>query len=204
MEGHTVKKLLIAAAAVTLLLGPAAAHAQETMGGLGFRTLDGPSFPGTSISASPAIGFRQWFTPRMGLDVAVGITTISVESGPPLTTTDEGTGFVFDVGVPFSAKKWDKVNFIFRPGVQYGRSKLEDKTALAPPNEVTSTLLSVSGELEVEYMFVDKVSISASHGIAYNSLKSHDNDTPENEFNITGFDTRGDNFTQLGFHVYLW
>jgi len=200
-----VKKLLIAAAAVTLLLGPVAAHAQGNMGGLGFRTLDGPSFAGTSLGTSPAIGIRQWFSPNMGVDVAVGITTISVESGPPLTTTDEGTGFVVDLGVPFSAKKWGNVNFIVRPGFQYGRSKLEDKTApLGSPNEITSTLISVSGELEVEYMFVDKVSISASHGIAYNSLKSHDNDTPENEFNITGFDTRGDNFTQLGFHVYLW
>jgi len=204
MEGHTVKKLLIAAAAVTLLLGPAAAHAQEMKGGLGFRTLSGPSFPGTGISTAPAIGIRQWFTPQVGVDLAVGFRTISAESGTPLITTDEGTGFVFDVGIPFSAKKWDKVNFMVRPGFQWGRAKLEDKTAVAPPNEVTATLLSVGGELEVEYMIVDNVSISASHGVAYSSLKTHDNDTPENEFNLTGFETTGNNFTSLGFHVYLW
>ena len=199
-----MKKLLIAAAAVTLLVAPAAVHAQETMGGLGFRTLAGPPFPGFGVTTSPAIGFRQWFSPNLGVDVAVGLQTISVEQGPPLTTTAEGTGYVFDVGVPFSAKKWDKVNFIVRPGFQWGKATTKDKTALTPPNEDTATLISVGGELEVEYMFVDKVSISASHGIAYTSLKFHDNDTPENEFNVTGFNTSGNNFTTLGFHVYLW
>ena len=53
-------------------------------------------------------------------------------------------------------------------------------------------------------MIVENVSISAAHGIAYHSLKNHDNGSPEQEFNITGFETRGNNFTELGFHVYLW
>lgn len=203
-----MKILLITASAATLLLAPVAAHAQDTMGGLGFRTLNDPAGPvaGTifGFSTSPAIGIRQWFGPRLGLDLGVGFSTFSVEQGPPTTTTDEGTGFVLDVGLPYAAKKWDKVSFIVRPGFQYSRATTEDKQDPTPPNKLTFTAFAVSGELEVEYMFVDKVSISAAHGIAYRSVKINDNDTPENESTLSGFNTGGQNFTQLGFHVYLW
>jgi outer membrane protein with beta-barrel domain len=203
-----MKKLLVTAMAVALLLGSVAAHAQEKMGGLGFRTLNGPGIglpnSGVSVGASPTIGIRQWFTPQFGVDLAVGFTSLKVEAGPPTTDTAEGTGFAFDVGVPYSLKTWDKVNFIFRPGFLYGKATAKDKLALLPPNEDTVTLLSVSGELEVEYMVAEKLSISAAHGIAYSSLKLRNNDTPESEDNLTGFGTTGDNFTHLGFHVYLW
>jgi outer membrane protein W len=208
MEGHTVKKLLIAAAAVTLLVGPVAVHAEGTMGGLGFRTLNGPGYflpnSGVGFSTSATIGIRHWFSEKAGVDVAVGFTTLKAESGPPTTTIDEGTGFAFDVGVPYAAKKWDKVNFIVRPGFLYGKVTAKDKLALTPPNEQTATVMSVSGELEVEYMLADKVSISASHGVAYSSFKLTNNDTPQSEDKLTGFETTGNNFTQLGFHVYLW
>jgi hypothetical protein len=49
-------------------------------------------------------------------------------------------------------------------------------------------------------MVADNVSISAAHGIAYNSMK--DDGTPEIKFTSIG--TTGSNFTQLGFTVYLW
>ena len=200
-----MKKHLIAAIAASLLLGSVAAHAQDQMGGLGFRTLSDPAgdFAGfVGFSTSPAIGIRQWFGPTLGVDAAVGFTTFNVEDQG--ITTDEGTGFVIDVGLPWSAKKWDRVNFILRPGFQYGRSKLEDKTSVPPGNELELTTFAVTGELEVEYMFVDKVSVSASHGIAYRSIKRVINDIPEDELKLSGFNTGGGNFTQLGFHVYLW
>lgn len=149
-----MKKLLIAAATATLLVGPVTALAQDRVGGLGFRTLDGPGIvSGVSFSTSPAIGIRHWFSPQLGVDAAVGFTSLKVEQGPPTTTTDEGTGFVLDLGVPVSAKKWDKVNFIFRPGFQYGKATAKDKLALTPPNEETATTIALSGELEVEFMF---------------------------------------------------
>lgn len=193
-----MKKLLVAAAAVTMLLGPVAARAQDNMGGLGFRTLD------AGAGTSPAIGIRQWFSPNLGVDLGVGFSTFKFEAGPAPTADQEANGFAFDVGLPWSARKWDKVNFILRPGFQYGRAKSEDKLDPTPPNEDTVTSWAVSGELEVEFMFVDKVSVSASHGIVYRSTKITNNATPEFEQKFTGFDTEGSNFTQLGFHVYLW
>lgn len=193
-----MKKHLIAAMAATLLLGAVAAHAQDNMGGLGFRTLSSPA------GVAPALGIRQWFGPQLGMDLAVGFTTGSTEQGPPTVTTTEASGIVFDGGLPWSVKKWDRVNFIVRPGFQYARTTQENKQNPIPPNKVTLTGFAVTGELEVEYMFVDKVSISASHGVAYRSIKLHDNDTPENEQKFTEFETVGSNFTQLGLHVYLW
>jgi hypothetical protein len=178
------------------------------MGGIGFRSLDGPSNSLTaapvSFSVSPALGIRHWFSEKAGVDLAVGFTTLSLELSPPTTKTDEGTGFVFDAGIPWALKKWEKVSFIFRPGVTYGTAEAKDKTAPTAPNKFTSTLLSVSGELEVEWMVTDRVSVSAAHGIAYRDVELKDNSSPENKAKITGWDTTGNNFTQLGFHVYLW
>lgn len=203
-----MKKLTTLATALLLVAAASAQAAEGTMGGIGFRSLDGPSNTLTAapvtFSVSPALGIRHWFSPKAGVDLAVGFTTLSLELSPPTTKTDEGTGFVFDVGIPWAVKKWEKVNFIFRPGFTYGTAEAKDKTALAPPDKFTSTLLSVSGELEVEWMVTDHVSISAAHGIAYRDVELKDNSSPENKAKITGWDTTGNNFTQLGFHVYLW
>src|SRR5207247_10054504 len=118
----------------------AAAYAGEgSKGGLGFRSLAiGPSglLPNSnaSFSTTPAVGVRHWLTERAGFDAAVGFVSVKFEEGPPTTTLDEGTGFVFDVGVPISAKKWDKVNVIFRPGFLWRKATAKDKIA-TPPNE---------------------------------------------------------------------
>lgn len=204
-----MKKLTTLAAALLLVAaGSAHAAAAGSMGGIGFRSLDGPSNSLTaapvSFSVSPALGIRHWFSEKAGVDLAVGFTTLSLELSPPTTKTDEGTGFVFDAGIPWALKKWEKVSFIFRPGVTYGTAEAKDKTAPTAPNKFTSTLLSVSGELEVEWMVTDRVSVSAAHGIAYRDVELKDNSSPENKAKITGWDTTGNNFTQLGFHVYLW
>ena len=202
-----MKKLTMLAAAL-LIVTAGSAQAAGTMGGLGFRSLDGPTNSlinsGVTFTTSPAIGIRHWFSGQAGVDLAIGFSSLSVEGGSPSTKADEGSGFVFDAGIPWAVRKWEKVSFIFRPGVTYGTAEAKDKLATSAPNKTTSTLLSVSGELEVEWMVTDKVSISAAHGIAYRSLELKDNDTPENKIKVTGFDTTGNNFTQLGFHVYLW
>lgn len=206
-----MKKLITLAAALLLVAAGSAQAAKEgTMGGIGFRSLDGPSetLPNTLglgvFSASPAIGIRHWFSEKAGVDLAIGFTSLSLEAGPPTTKLAEGTGFVFDAGIPWALRKWEKVSFIFRPGVMYGTAEAKDKLAVNPPNKDTGTFLSVSGELEVEWMVAEKVSISAAHGIAYRSVEFKDNASPQGTSKVTGWDTTGNNFTTLGFHVYLW
>jgi outer membrane protein W len=205
-----LKKLITTLAAGLLLVaaGSAQAAKEGTMGGIGFRTLDGPSNTvgtvggGINFTTSPALGIRHWFSDKAGVDLAVGFSTLSLEQNS--TKTDDGSGFVFDAGIPWAVKKWEKVSFIVRPGVTYGSAESKDKTTPTPPNKFTSTFLSISGELEVEWMVTDRVSISAAHGVAYRDVELKDNSSPENKIKVTGWDTTGNNFTTLGFHVYLW
>jgi hypothetical protein len=200
-----VKKIACMAFAATLLAG--AAHA-EVMGGIGFRSAGaGVSVPvptPVSIDASPTIGIRHWISDRVAFDGAVGFSTIKAEAGPPTADIAEGLGFTFDLGVPISARTWDKVNVIVRPGFGYAMASLKDRTTATPPNEDTATLMRYSAEIEVEWMLAERLSISASHGIAYVTFKLEDNDSPANELTASGFATTGANFTALGFHVYLW
>lgn len=191
-----MKKILAMASLLTVLA--ASAHAQDPMGGLGFRS--GGSSGG--FDPTPTVGIRQWFSSQIGVDAAIGFASQNIEDNG--TKVQEGTGFAFDLGLPISLKSWEKVNFIFRPGFVYQSATVKDPTDPTPPNEDKITVLAVSGELEVEWMIAEKVSISAAHGIAYSSLTIEDNASPVNEIKQTGFSTTGGNFTQLGFHVYLW
>ena len=209
-----MKKLMTLAAALLLMAAPSA-QAADTMGGLGFRTFAGPvgaiTVP-TSLTTttdipfgtSPTIGVRQWFTEKVGVDLAIGFSSLSLKQDPGGVKFGDGTGVVVDVGIPIVAKKMDKVNFIFRPGFTYGQAKAKNKFLLAPNDEFTVTLASVSGELEVEYMLTDQLSISAAHGIAYRTVNSKDNASPAITSKIAAFESTGSNFTQIGFHVYLW
>jgi len=188
-----MKRLLAPAVLALLLTAPA--HAEGTMGGLGFRTGTSPfmNLPITplQVEASPTIGGRHWLNPKVGLDFGLGYNQLKVDPG-----SSTWTGFSFDVGLPISIKKVnDKVNFIFRPGFQWG--SLEDESG-TPTVKWSAT--AISGELEVEWMVADNLSISAAHGISYNSVS--DDGTPKTE--VTSFRTTGSNFMNLGFHVYLW
>ena len=122
-----MKGTLVAVAAATMVFGAVVAHAEGKMGGPGFRTLSGagnfvPNSDGQSFGVSPAIGVRQWMTEKVGFDVAVGVSTASFEDGSPATKKGEGTGLAFDIGVPYAAKKWDKVSFILEDD-RRGRGK---------------------------------------------------------------------------------
>ena len=192
-----MKKMLVPVCLFMLVSGSAHAQMTEPMGGIGFRSsaLSGA----LGLSLTPTLGIRQWFTGLIGGDVGVGFLSLKDEING--TTTEETTGFAFDVGLPISLKTWDRVNFILRPGFAYATATLEDLTL---PIEFKATVYSVSGELEAEWMLAERLSVSAATGIAYNSLKIEDNDVPANTFESKGFNTIGTNFTQLGFHVYLW
>ena len=201
-----MKKLIILAAA-TMLFGAVSAQAAETAmkGGLGFHVAPSPfanliSFinplaPQVS-STAPTVGGRQWFNGQVGVDLGLGYTSFKADQG---TQKETWTGVSFDVGLPLVIKKFDKVNFIFRPGFQYGT--LEDKDETLVPSQTTKyTMTGFSGTLEAEWFVADNLSLSAAHGIAYSSL--HDDATPETKFTSIG--TTGTNFTQLGFTIYLW
>lgn len=194
-----MKKLLFTIVALALLASPPLARAEGTrMGGLGFHAgsspFDGFGFLTGRDFASPSVGARQWFTDRVGGDVGVGFFNLSAKPGE-----DKLTGVMVSAGVPIVLKRLDdRVNFILRPGFAWGSQK--EELGPAPVVTTTWTALAVTGELEAEYMVTPHLGISASHGVAWGKIE--DDGTPKTE--ITSVGTLQNNFTQLGFTVYLW
>ena len=60
-------------------------------------------------------------------------------------------------------------------------------------------IFQISGELETEIFLVDNVTISAAHGVAYQSI----NPIGAGD-NLNTFTTTGGNFTSVGFHIYFF
>ena len=58
--------------------------------------------------------------------------------------------------------------------------------------------MTLGAEIEAEIFIVDNVSVSASHGIAFSSFNPPGPGDSESTFS-----TFGNNFTQVGFHVYF-
>jgi len=173
---------------------PAAAP-KTAMGVIGFRAPVTPlSFALVEPQAAPTIGIRYWFNHAIGFDAAAGYYQAEIKPLP-----EKFTGYTVDVGLPITINRpSERVNFIFRPGFQWGQ--LEDVDETPPPVTIDWQLLGATAELEVEWMVADKLSISASHGAGYFRLR--DNGDPKTSRTFAG--TLGSNFTQLGFHVYLW
>ena len=194
-----MKQLVFTLAALSLLVLPASSRAQETaMGGLGFHAgsspFDGLGFLTNHDFAVPTLALRHWFGERVGADIGVGYFSVSTEP-----SENKVTGVMFTAGLPISVKRVsDKVNFILRPGILWGTQEEE----VGPPPVVTTkwTAFAVTGELEVEWMVTERLSLSGSHGFAYGQLR--DDGTPETK--ITSVGTLGNNFTSLGFTCYLW
>jgi hypothetical protein len=191
----TALMLAVAAVPASAASAPTDNSPKDGMGGIGFRAPITPlSFALVEPQAAPTIGIRQWFNKRFGFDVAVGYYQAEIKPLP-----EKFTGYTVDVGLPITIKRpSEHVNFIFRPGFQWGQ--LEDVDETPPPVTIDWDLLGATAELEVEWMVADKLSISASHGAGYFRLR--DNGDPKTTRTFTG--TLGSNFTELGFHVYLW
>lgn len=179
-----MKKTFISAAAMMLVFGAGAAHAEGMKGGLGFHTTDAP------------VGIRHWVSEKMAIDAGLGFQSQDFGS-------ETISGMTLNVGLPISLKKWDKVNFMLRPGLQYST---EDEFADADGNPLTPdtkekfNTFGVSGEFEVEVELADNFTVSAAHGLGFSSSKL-DISGAESQ---SGFSTTGSNFTSVGFHVYLW
>jgi hypothetical protein len=182
------------AVAVVAVLGvlPVAALAQTEMplgehpnGSLGFHTTEAP------------LGIRWWFPgQKVALDAGIGFGSRPAPSTYP---NEKLTNWALDIGVPIVAKSWSKVHLLIRPGVLYTSQQVLASSPPAPFDTNDETSLSVLGELEAEAFLADNFSVSASHGIRYTSF-----DPAGAGDNVTTFSTIGNNFTNVGFHVYFF
>jgi len=160
---------------------------------------------GVAVHKSGSIGFHQTEAPlgvrwwlagqKVGVDLGFGFT-----SDPSLPYPGKHLkGFTIGAGVPICVQSWSRMHVLFRPGVLYHSQQFE---ATVPPatfdtdNEKTLTII---GEIEAEAFLLENFSVSASTGIAYESFDPGAGLEKEKSFR-----TVGGNFTNVGFHVYLF
>jgi hypothetical protein len=178
-------KRLICMAVLGVILSAGAAAAQgptHPSGALGFHNTEAP------------IGIRWWLSgQKIALDAGVGFGS---HNESVAGTNVSLSNWALDLGLPIALKTWDKVRFIVRPGILY----LSQEAVVGPGTTTdTGTDLIVSGELEAEVFLAENVSISASHGIAIDNVNPAGGGSSH-----TDWSTFGANFTQIGFHVYLF
>jgi len=174
-------KRLICMVAIALAgsVGVALAQPEHYSGALGFHRVEAP------------LGVRWWLSgQKIALDAGVGFGSTDIGS-------ESLSNWSIDLGVPIALKTWDKVHFIVRPGLLY--QSQDQVISLTPFNTDTETRLTILGELEAEVFLVDNVSISASHGIGIQNTNPAGGGS-----STTDWSTIGANFTELGFHVYLF
>jgi|SwirhirootsSR2_FD_contig_41_9538560_length_664_multi_2_in_0_out_0_1 hypothetical protein len=178
-----MKRWIVFLALALTLVATGVATAQPTHSniGLGFHNVQAP------------LGVRWWFTgQKVALDAGIGFG-----SHEDPATDEDLSDFAFDIGVPIRLKSWDRVHFMVRPGILY--TSEEEVIDFGPPVDTDNTTsMTVQAELEVEVFLAESVSFSAAHGIGVTNV----DDAGGGSSSFMG--TTGNNFTTIGFHVYLF
>lgn len=186
---------LILAASAVLSLGVAgAAFAQDGAGpvhksvGCGFHSIEAP------------LGLRWWFAEqKMAFDLGLGFT-----SSPAGIDPDESEkAYALEFGVPIVLHRWDRAHALLRPGLLHQTQQIGfDADPVTPGVQFDTenqTRLDILLEAEAEVFLADNVSVSAAHGIGVRRFDpGFGGDTS------TSWGTRGNNFTTIGFHVYMF
>ena len=197
VAGVRPHRLVAAFAIMAWLMGSGVASAQETStapppadpqtteppmhpsGSLGFHDVDAP------------IGIRWWFgAQKVGLDLGLGYSSNEVGD-------ERFSDLTFDAGIPIALKRWDRVNFLIRPGIQYNTQQVDVEGGPGVTKDDDTALL-ITFELEAEVFLADRFSVSAAHGIGIL------NEDPALGESTSDYGTIGSNFTNIGFHVYLF
>lgn len=186
-----MKRVLLAACLFALatsasVASAAAPDARHARGGLGFHNVEAP------------IGLRWWMAgEKVGFDIGLGFSSTPAEIDPD----EKESGLALEVGVPFVMRSWERAHVLFRPGLLYQSQGIgfdSDPGAAFNYDTENQTTLSLLAEIEAEIFLVDNFSVSASHGIAFSSF-----DPGFGADSQSSFGTIGNNFTNIGFHVYF-
>ena len=175
-----MKRLIcMVAIALTASAGAALAQPMHYSGGLGFHRTEAP------------VGLRWWLSgQKIALDAGVGFGSTDIGD-------ETLSNWAIDLGLPIALKTWDRVHFMVRPGILYESQEFFDPTPV--PTTDTGTTMTILGELEAEVFLAENMSVSASHGIGIVNFNP-----PFGGSSSTDWSTFGANFTEIGFHVYLF
>ena len=171
--------VFVTLALTLVIVGVATAQPSHPSIGLGFHRVEAP------------LGVRWWFSgQKVAVDFGLGF-------GSDEVADEDLSHFAIDVGVPIMLKSWDRVHFMVRPGILY--TSEEEVIDFGPPVDTDNTTsMTVQAELEVEVFLAESVSFSAAHGIGVTNV----DDAGGGSSSFMG--TTGNNFTTIGFHVYLF
>jgi hypothetical protein len=190
-----IQLVMIMALAITS--SSVAGAAEHKSLGLGFRPNDIGARNADELRIGAPIGVRWWLgEQKVGIDLGFGFSSHKDEAADK-----NAYDWSIDAGIPICVKTWDRVHVIARPGFDYA-SQQDFTPGLTPGTfeTITDKFITVSGEIEAEVFLVDNVSVSASHGVGFVHYKPGESGGTS----TTDFGTFGRNFTQVGFHVYLW
>jgi hypothetical protein len=187
---------LILAATTVITLGVVGAALAEGMGpGDATHNRGGPGFH----SVEAPIGIRWWMSgQKIGIDLGFGFNSEPASIDP----TEKESSFALEAGVPFVCHSWDRVHTLIRPGILYQSQQVgfdSDPGIGFTFDTENQTTLDVMLEGEVEVFLADNFSVSAAHGFVFRSF-----DPGFGADSQTSFGTRGNNFTTIGFHAYIF
>jgi len=186
--------ILAASAVIAPGLGGAALAAEEYSGGhthkqvaLGFHSVEAP------------LGLRWWLSGRkVAFDLGFGFTSEPAAIDP----NESERSFAIEAGVPLVAYSWNRAHALFRPGILYQSEQIGFDADGGTPgiqfDTDSQTTFDVMLEGEAEAFLVDNISVSAAHGFGFRRF-----DPGSGADSQTSFGTRGNNFTTIGFHIYM-
>jgi hypothetical protein len=195
IQGESVMQRLVLAVVFSFTLvalgssvaSAAAPDARHAPIGVGFHNFEAP------------LGLRWWLGgQKVAFDFGLGLNSEPAGIDPD----EKETRWAIDFGVPIIWHSWESVHVIFRPGLFYESEQVgfdsDPTTAGIQYDTDNATTFAVLAELEAEVFLRDNISVSASHGIAYESFSPAFGGESQSSFG-----TFGNNFTNIGFHVYF-
>ena len=183
--------VLAASTVITLCLGGTALAqdgATHKHLGMGFHSVEAP------------IGLRWWMSSqKFAIDLGLGFGSQPAGIDPDETEKN----WALEAGVPIVCHSWDRAHALIRPGILYQSQQIGfDADGTTPGVQFdteNATALDVMLEGEAEVFLVDNVSVSAAHGFALRRVDPGFGADTE-----TSWGTRGNNFTTIGFHIYMY
>jgi hypothetical protein len=181
-----MKRILLVVLAVAALVATAVpAFAQEgTKLGFGYFRPQAP------------VGGRAWINDKMAVDVGIGFENKDQSGGGKV---EKKTTLWFDAGMPYVLVGDETTKFFVRPGITYCNSPVWDSGAGTTGDWASSTTIWVSGTLGVEHWFGKKFSLSAGHGLVFQSFD------PGTEGSDTSSEIMSEalSIANVGFHFYF-
>ncbi len=127
---------------------------------------------GVIFNDQAPLGARIWFGPKVGMDIAIGLKARRVDdltdSIQPPTRRVALVDLDFDMGIPVKILKYERVNFLLRPGfaLRTRPDFVTDKSDPSIRSIETGVELEFNGSAGFEYHPVKKASFSLMLGFA--------------------------------------